>query len=127
MPGSAQYYRALHLPRILILALFLFIPRLTFAAPGVDTVTVPLKRFGFGYVTGMRSSPDGLTFVTASSIGYVRLWGAATGKVLTVFSGFKSLVYTAAFTPDGSGVLLGMKGRVELLDINGAKKKNPHQ
>jgi Tol biopolymer transport system component len=49
-------------------------------------------------------SPDGRRVVTASADGIARIWDAASGQVLTEFTGHQALIYTARFGPDGAHV-----------------------
>lgn len=57
-------------------------------------------------VNGVAISPDGHVFVTASDSG-LRLWDAATGQLVTIFS--EAPYDTAAFSPDGRTVLAGSR------------------
>ncbi|MCI4664975.1 MAG: TIR domain-containing protein, partial [Neomegalonema sp.] len=50
-------------------------------------------------------SPDGARILTGS--GTARLWDAASGKQLKVFSGNSSYVMSVAFSPDGARILTG--------------------
>ena len=50
-------------------------------------------------------SPEGSRIVTASADGTARVWDAATGKVIAIFSGHQSSVFFATFSPDGSRIV----------------------
>ena len=53
----------------------------------------------------MALSPD-TRFVAAGSFdGFVRIWDAATGTLVTRLKGHVSTVYSVAFTPDGKGLV----------------------
>jgi hypothetical protein len=56
-------------------------------------------------VTSAAFSPDGATIVSASYDTTVRLWDAATGKLLRTLAGHENLVYSAAFSPDGATIV----------------------
>ncbi|MCP5107084.1 MAG: NACHT domain-containing protein, partial [bacterium] len=47
-------------------------------------------------------SPDGKTVLSASDDGTLRLWEAASGKEIRVFTGHKRAVNACAFSPDGT-------------------------
>ncbi len=60
-------------------------------------------------VNSVAFSPDGKTVLTGSGDGTARLWEAATGKPVSVFSPMKhgSGVTSVAFSPDGKTVFTG--------------------
>jgi WD40 repeat protein len=47
-------------------------------------------------------SPDGRTIATAGADRTVRVWDAATGRELMVFTGHRDSIQSLAFSPDGS-------------------------
>jgi WD40 repeat protein len=56
-----------------------------------------------GYLAGhVAVSPDGRWIASGMSDRTVRLWEAATGRVLDVLRGHSDLVYDVAFSPDGN-------------------------
>lgn len=78
-------------------------------------------------VRSVAISPDGKTIATAGGDSVVRFWDRASGKTVHEFGGERRDLYNAiAFTPDGSGVVVGLcnssrkyKGLVRLLDRDG--------
>jgi WD40 repeat protein len=71
----------------------------------VDTVTVPIKQFGYGVMSGACISPDGSQFLTGSLDCRVHLWDANTGALIRTFSGHKDDIRYVSFSPDGSKFL----------------------
>jgi WD40 repeat protein len=58
------------------------------------------------HINGASFSSDGTRVVTASNDGSVRIWDAATGKMITVLDGPKgNWVLSASFSPDGTRVV----------------------
>jgi WD40 repeat protein len=55
-----------------------------------------------GAVRACIFSPDGMTFVSASDDGTLKLWNAATGKEIRTFIGHADAVSGCAFSPDGT-------------------------
>jgi WD40 repeat protein len=60
-----------------------------------------------GKVNSLALSPDGRFILSGSDDRTLRLWEAATGKVLHVFRGHADDVYSVAFSPDWRFVLAG--------------------
>ncbi len=77
-----------------------------------------------GPVDGVRAlawSPDGTRLATAGSDGTARLWDAATGEELTVFSDHEGEVTGVAWSPDGTRVATaGRDGTIRLWDAGAA-------
>src|SRR4029077_11861096 len=58
-------------------------------------------------INSVAFSPDGLHVLTGSSDETARLWSAATGQEIGVFTGHEGSIYSVAFSPDGLHVLTG--------------------
>ena len=56
-------------------------------------------------------SPDGKTLATASFDNTIRLWDAATRKVIKNYEGHSKMVLTVAIAPDGKHILSGSQDR----------------
>ena len=64
----------------------------------------PANPLGGGHsdiVTSVVFSPDGKRIASASADKTVKIWDAATGKVLATISGHRNKVRSAVFSPDG--------------------------
>ncbi len=66
-------------------------------------------------------SPDGNT-VLSNSGGPVRLWDAATGKMVQVFTGSSYTVRSVLFSPDGRQGLASVGGTLRLWDVPTGKE-----
>ena len=61
-----------------------------------------------GQVNSVAFSPDGKQIVSGSnSNNIIRLWDAATGRLIKTFSGDTSYVMSVAFSPDGKQIVSG--------------------
>ncbi len=65
-------------------------------------------------------SPDGRLLAVPSSLGFARIWDAATWKQVKTLGGFFSSVWGAAFLPDGSrlAVAAGDREAIRLYDTS---------
>jgi WD40 repeat protein len=65
-------------------------------------------------------SPDGRLVAVPSSLGFARIWDAATWKEVKTLGGFFSSVWGAAFLPDGSrlAVVAGDREAMRLYDTS---------
>jgi WD40 repeat protein len=52
-------------------------------------------------VLGLSLSPDGRQLASASADGTVKVWDAATGRLVRTFKGHDGFVYSVCFSPDG--------------------------
>jgi RNA polymerase sigma factor (sigma-70 family) len=74
-------------------------------------------------VRSLRFTPDGRTLLTAGSEPLVRLWDAATGKLLHPWPAHEGAVQAVAFTPDGRSLVSGaLDGTVRLWDTAGGRQ-----
>jgi hypothetical protein len=79
-----------------------------------------------GAVWSAQFSPDGLRVVTASDDKSVRMWDAATGKLIAIFSGHTARVRSACFSPDGARILTASDDRtVRIWEILGTAVPAP--
>ncbi len=94
-------------------------------APPAASVGPPRTLSGHSQVVeAVTFSPDGLTALTGSWDGSVKLWDLATGKELRTFKG-RYDVYSVAFSPDGRTMLMGTsekasgswRGIIKLWDV----------
>ena len=65
-------------------------------------------------------SPDGKRFAVASSLGFARVWDAATWKPVATLGGFLNGVHGEIFSPDGKRLAIASGGReaVRLCDTD---------
>ncbi len=88
-----------------------------------------LGRHAWG-VRDVDFSPDGETIATTSR-NTVKLWEAATGRLLRVRAQDSTEVWTAAFSPDGDRIAAGFgdrgsrKGRVRIWDARDTARHTP--
>jgi hypothetical protein len=80
------------------------------------------ERFTFGSRSdfgGMAFSPDGRVLATSDGYGRngIRLWDAATGKLLHTFQGNDQGVYGVAFSPDGRLLAVGGAERDDAVHV----------
>jgi hypothetical protein len=71
-----------------------------------------------GGVTSVAFSPDGKQAISGSNDKTLKLWDAATGRVIRTFSGHSDFVASVAFSPDGKQVISGSNDKtLKLWDI----------
>ena len=61
--------------------------------------------FGYGISRQATLMPDGMTVLTGSRDGNIRLWDVTTGKVIRTFAGQTSSIVPVGFIPDGTRIL----------------------
>jgi WD40 repeat protein/predicted Ser/Thr protein kinase len=67
-------------------------------------------------VTSITFSPDGSRLASSSLDRTVKVWDAATGKEVLVFTGHTKAVYCVAFSPDGKRLVSGSEDDVKVWD-----------
>jgi WD40 repeat protein len=82
---------------------------------------IPNVNGRIGLLTSAVLSPDGRT-VLSNSGGPVRLWDAATGKMVQVFEGNSYKVRSVLFSPDGRQGLASIGGTLRLWDVPTGKE-----
>jgi len=75
-----------------------------------EVVTQPIRTFGLGSLSSAAYSPDGRYIATCGGEGAF-LWEIETGSVIRTFRGHTGVVYSVAFSPDGTKVLTGIYDR----------------
>jgi WD40 repeat protein/uncharacterized caspase-like protein len=69
---------------------------------------VPTAQLGHsGYVVAVAFSPDGRLVLSGSYDHSLKLWEAATGRLVRTFEGHQDEVWSVAFSPDGRLLLSG--------------------
>src|SRR5262249_2191167 len=74
-----------------------------------------------GPVSALGMSPDGKTLASRGGDNVIRRWDAVTGKELGAFP-TQVGTQSAAFSPDGRTVALGVGNTVRLIDVAGGKE-----
>ena len=68
-------------------------------------------------------SPDGKTFVSASSDNTLKLWDVSTGKEIHAFTGHQGYVNSCAISPDGKTIVSASKDHtLKLWDVSTGKE-----
>jgi WD40 repeat protein len=74
-------------------------------------------------VGSIACSPDGKTVLSGSWDNTLKLWDAASGKLIRTFTGHSSGVYSVAYSPDGKTVLSGSgDSTLKLWDVTSGKE-----
>lgn len=100
-------------------AAFIQLP-LTTPAAGLGSANNPLVLLGHKGGTFARYSPDGRTIVSTSDDRTVRLWDAATGRMIRVLETNEWAV-SAAFSPDGDLLALRTTKGVRLVETGSGR------
>jgi WD40 repeat protein len=84
---------------------------------------------GPGGVARVAFSPDGKTLAAATYPARLRLWDAATGRLLRELSGHRRQIYALAYAPDGKALAAGDDAGVHLWDPAAGKEVRtiPHE
>ncbi|MEM7531224.1 MAG: hypothetical protein AAF639_03535 [Chloroflexota bacterium] len=70
-----------------------------------------------GYVTSLKFSPDGTSFVSGGEDGTIRFWDAQTGSPITQYRNQIGIIWDVAFSPDGQRVACSSSdGKIQLLN-----------
>src|SRR5690348_5434320 len=72
--------------------------------PSIETVPVIPHSWS---INSVALSPDGARVISAGREGQLKLWDAATGRLLRTLVGHTHEVMSVAFSPDGASVLSG--------------------
>lgn len=74
---------------------------------------------------GSRNPSLGLQLASADGQGFVKIWDCDGGQLISSWQGHKTLVYTVAWSPDGSMLAAGcMNGTLIIWDVlNGTEVK----
>src|SRR5262245_54488839 len=64
-----------------------------------------------GAITAVAFSPDGMRLIAGSEDETLKLWEAATGKLIRTFGGHASGVDSVAFSPEGTRLLSSGRDR----------------
>ncbi|MBN1600055.1 MAG: hypothetical protein JW915_00535 [Chitinispirillaceae bacterium] len=95
----------MNVQKIVTIIIFVFISFTpAFKVYAQDTVTVPLRSFGYGLMECCAFSPDGMTVATGSRDGNLRIWDLTTSKVVKTLAAHTSSIYGVAYSPDGEKI-----------------------
>ena len=85
-------------------------------------VTTSVNQFDFISVYSACFSPDGKLIAGGQQDSTVRIWDAATGKLLTTMRGHTETVFSVAFNPDGKQVAsISFDGTLKTWDVKTGK------
>ncbi len=89
-----------------------------------DGAVTDLKTGHKGVVHVVAYTPDGARLATGSHDYTIRLWDAATLKLLKTFQGHDNIIYSIAFSPDGKTMATGSFDKtVKLWDVETGQEK----
>ncbi|GAC1446067.1 MAG: hypothetical protein NVSMB56_01630 [Pyrinomonadaceae bacterium] len=101
-------------------AMLIFVPVIASTA-FAETNDKPALVLQAGHTSSINSvaiSADGKMILTASDDQTIKLWDAASGRVIRVFTGHTRTVNRALFSPDGKSIIsLSEDGTVKIWDI----------